>query len=212
MKAFSCSNAGPLLFLTPTLPSKAQQKVAAAVKRKKNTAVDAALLKKFEGGYPPSLLRVMSGECVAEGLGFHQLAMQIAITSNVLGKSEEAMLTGCAGLIANHQSDGSRYNTPEKRAAELKRMHQYTLGNPCYAFSVGALKTLLPQGTATPDLSSLPAEAGEVTGDGENADGSQGGVTMAENGMFAKTKEAGMSVPSTKNLLFWREFGETDGG
>lgn len=87
------------------LYAKARQKVDAAAKRKKNLVVDSALLKKFDGGYPPSLLRVMSGECVAEGLGFHQLAMQIAITSNVLGKSEEAMLALCEGLIAGHVSD-----------------------------------------------------------------------------------------------------------
>ena len=140
----------------------------------------------------------MSGECVAEGLRFHQLAMQIAITSNVLGKPEAAMWAVCEGLIASHVSDGSRYNTPAKRAFELVRMHQYTLGNPCYSFSVGALKSLLPPGTAAPDLSSLPAGSGEVLGDGENDDGSQGGVTMAENGIYVKTEKSRTMLPVPK--------------
>jgi len=176
------------------LYAKAEQKVAAAAKRKKNTVVDAALLKKFEGGFPPSLLKVMSGECVAEDLGFHKIAMQIAITANVLGKDEAATLALCEGLIANHVSDGIRYNTPHKRKIELARLHQYTLGNPCYSFSVGGLKSLLPPGTPAPDLSSLPSAAGDVVGDGENDDGSQGGVTMAENGIWVKHEKGEQKV------------------
>ena len=183
------------LTLTPTLNqklavlyAKAEQKVLAAAKRKKNKVVDAALLKKFEGGFPPSLLKVMSGEVVADGLGFHQIAMQIAITANVLGKSEDATVDLCEGLITNHVSDGSRYNTPHRRKLELIRLHQYTHGNAAYSFSVGGIKSLLPPGTPAPDLSSLPVEAGGVTGDGENEDGSQGGVTLAENGIWCKVR------------------------
>jgi len=87
---------------------------------------------------------------------------------------------------------------PAKRTFELVRMHRYTLGNPCFSFSVGALKSLLPPGTAAPDLSSLPAAAGEVLGDGENDDGSQSGVTMAENGIYVKTEKNGTPPPIAK--------------
>jgi hypothetical protein len=45
---------------------------------------------------------------VAPNLGFHKIALQIAITSNALGKTEDQMLEACAGLIGNHQSDGFR--------------------------------------------------------------------------------------------------------
>ena len=70
----------------------AEQKVSAAVKRKKDSSKDAALLARFKGEFPPTLVKVMSGEGVKDGVGFHQLAMQIAITTNALGKPEDLML------------------------------------------------------------------------------------------------------------------------
>ena len=97
--------------------AKAEQKVIAAAKRRKDSAKDVELLARFKGEYPPSLLRVMGGEPSAQGIGFHQIAMQIAITSNALGKKEPEMLALCEGLVQNHQSDGSRYNTPANDAA-----------------------------------------------------------------------------------------------
>lgn len=135
------------------LYKKAEQKVAGALKRRKQSKQDAKLLEKFEGNYPPSLVRVMSGEGIEEGAGFQQIALQIAITSNALRKSEEAMLEACAGIIANHVSDGSRYNTPAKRRAELVRMHRYMDGNPLYEFSGAAVaKLAVPnEQTSAPD-------------------------------------------------------------
>jgi hypothetical protein len=69
-----------------------------------------------------------------------------------LGKKEEEVLALSKGLLANHVSDGSRYNTPHRRKVELQRMLRYCEGNVCYSYSVGALKKLVPAGTLAVNL------------------------------------------------------------
>lgn len=174
-----------------TFYAKAEQKVAAAAKKRKDHTADAKLLQLFKGDFPPSLLKVMAGRGTAEGMGFHQIAMQIAITANALGKKEDAALAACEGLIQNHVSDGSRYNTPVKRRVELQRMIRYIQDNPCYDYSSGALRKLVPAGQPTPDLDGLPESAGAVLGastpageGGEAVPASElcGGVYMTEAG------------------------------
>lgn len=54
------------------------------------------------------------------------------------------MLALCEGLIQNHVSDGSRYNMPAKRRAELSHQFRYTSDNPCYSYSRGAVRNLVP--------------------------------------------------------------------
>ena len=142
--------------------AQAEQKVAAAAKRKKDSSKDKELLARFKGQYPPTLARIMAGEGTADDLGFHQIAMQIAITSNALGKMEAQMLEACAGLVENHVSDGSRYNTPAKRRAELSRMYAYTNDNVCYTYSRDAVRRIAPKGAETSDLDGLTADAGEI--------------------------------------------------
>lgn len=139
---------------------------------------------------------MMAGEGTADGMGFHQIAMQIAITANALGKKEEEVLALSAGLLENHVSDGSRYNTPAKRKTELQRMLRYCEGNVCYSYSSGALKKLVPGNQPTPDLDGLPETADAVTGVGAagNDDGLLGGVFMTEMGVYRKTEDA-----NTKN-------------
>lgn len=113
------------------LYAKAPAKLEAALKRRKNKKQDFALLAKFKGQFPPSLARVMSGEAVNGGVGFHSIALQIAITANALGKTEEEILELCEGLVNNLESDSTRYNTPAKRRMELARLHTYTQDNLC---------------------------------------------------------------------------------
>jgi hypothetical protein len=72
--------------------AKAENKVTAASQRKKSSKADLSLLAKFKGAFPPSVQRIMTGECVAPNLGFHKIALQIAITANALGKTEEEVL------------------------------------------------------------------------------------------------------------------------
>lgn len=107
------------------------------------------------GRYPPSLLKIMAGEGLAENTGFHKIALQVVITSHALGKNEEQMLAACEGLLLNHVSDGHRYNTPTKRRIELQRLFRYTEGNPCYEYRKDAVRSLLPMGTVAPDLDGL---------------------------------------------------------
>ena len=77
------------------------------------------------------------------------------ITSHALGKNAEQMLAACEGLMLNHVSDGTRYNTPAKRRGELQRMFRYTEGNPCYEYRRDAVRSLLTKGTQAPDLDGL---------------------------------------------------------
>ena len=109
------------------LYAKAQQKVEAAMKRRKSSAKDANLLNQFKGELPPSLLKIMAGE--TGDIGFHPIAMQIGITANAIGMRLDKVLPLCEGLIQNHKSDGNRYNTPAKRRAEIERMYNYTHDN-----------------------------------------------------------------------------------
>lgn len=125
--------------------------------------------------------------------GFQQLAMQIAITSNAIMKTEAQMLEAAEGLIANHNSDGSRYNSPAKRRAELVRMHQYTNENVCYEYSSGAVKKLSEPGIPTPDLAGLPASAGSIEGEGVDDGGLSQGVFLTNTGVWVKTDDRGRS-------------------
>lgn len=131
----------------------------------------------------------MAGEGTADGVGFHQLAMQIAITASSLGKKEEEVLSLCEGLMQNHVSDGTRYNTPAKRRAELQRMLHYCEGNVCYTYSRDAVRKLVPTGQASADLDGLPESAGAITVQGSNGndDGMLSGVFITEAGIYRKT-------------------------
>jgi len=176
--------------------AKAEQKVAAAVKRRKESSKDVQLLAKFGGTYPPTVARLMAGEGLEEKIGFHQIALQVGVVSNALGKTEDEMLLACAGLIENHQSDGTRYNSPSKRRTELVRMFHYTAGNVCYPYSKGAVKALLAKGEAGADLDGLTAEAGAVTSVKSDLpdDGLLGGVFLTETGVYKKTDTGALKI------------------
>lgn|GEM_PF-1936647 len=178
--------------------AKAEQKITVAAKKKKDSSKDKELLSRFKGAYPPSLLKVMTGESVAEDAGFHQLAMQIAITTNALGKPESEMLSLCEGLVTSHVSDGSRYNTPEKRRAELSRMFNYTADNVCYTYSKEAVRRMLPNDVQTTDLDGLPDTAGGVLSPVEDdEEGYLGGVFITEGGIYKRTEHGGLTHAGT---------------
>lgn len=173
------------------LYSTSHDKVDKAIKSRKNAKVDEKLLKRFGGDVPPSILSIMSGETVAKDVGFQKIATQLAITAHALGKSEEEFLTLCAGLCEKHQSDGTRYNTQEKRRRELARMWQYMHQNPCYAFSVGGVKSLVASDVKTPDLDDGGVEVDhEEETEHEELDHSiSQGVRVNARGIFRKTEE-----------------------
>jgi hypothetical protein len=149
---------------------KAQGKIEEAVKRRAKGSTDEALLAQFKGQYPPTVQRLMAGDGLAPGTGFHKIAMQLAITANALGKSADDLVESCAGLCANHQSDSPRYNSPRKRKEELRRMWDYTHDNPCYGFSRGGIRSLCDVDVGTSDLDGLSASVGigHVPEDGDD--------------------------------------------
>lgn len=140
--------------------SKSADKVTKAVKMRGKASKDEALLARHKGQFPPTVLRLMAGEGVAPGKGFHKVAMQLAITANALGKGEEEFLNLCNGLCQTHQGDSDRYNSPKRRKDELSRMWNYTHDNPCYGYSRGGIRDIVAIGEPTSDLEDPMAAMG----------------------------------------------------
>lgn len=116
------------------------QKVEDLLKKRAKFKPDPQLREKA-GSY--SIQLAMAGIGIKPGVGFHQLALQLSAAAVTAGMSEELFVRECEGLVNSHESDGSRYNTPDKRRIELARMFRYVNGNPCYEFSIGGVKSLL---------------------------------------------------------------------
>jgi hypothetical protein len=137
--------------------SKAMQKVEDLLKRRAKFKPDPHVREKAGCA---SIQYMMAGLGIKAGVGFQQIATQLAIAAVSAEMSEERFIVECSGLIENHQGDGSRYGSPQKRADELRRMHRYMNGNPCYEFSVGAIKTLLNH--PAPDLDGITTTKEDV--------------------------------------------------
>jgi hypothetical protein len=69
------------------LYAKAESKVEASAKKRKDSKKDFELLAKFKGEFPPSLAAVMAGT-ITPKVGFHSIALQVTITANALGKAK----------------------------------------------------------------------------------------------------------------------------
>lgn len=134
----------------------------------------------------PSFEMLLEGEGIAHDAGFHQLAMQIAITAHHSGMKLPDLLTKASGLCEKHESDSYRYNTPTKRLNEIERMWAYTEDNPCYEYSPGAIISLLSH--QAPDLQGLQMTREEVEdnmGSEEVEDEDYSGVVMNRSGVYA---------------------------
>lgn len=134
-----------------SLFAKYKDKVTSKVSARKSKK-DEKLIAQFEGKVPATLESICKGENLDSNSGFQSIATQIAISMVALGQTESQMLEMCEGLVNNHQSDGSRYNTPMKRRKELSRMYHYMENNPCYDFSAGGLISLLDNKATATDL------------------------------------------------------------
>lgn len=152
---------------------KAQSKVEESLKRRAKGNVDEALLAKFKGKYPPTVQKLMAGEGVLPGVGFHKIAMQLAITANALGKTSDDLVEACQGLCSSHESDSPRYNSPRKRKEELRRMWEYTHDNPCYGYSRGGIRSLCDADLPTSDLDGVS----ESVGIGQVPDGDEDAIS-----------------------------------
>jgi hypothetical protein len=191
---------------------KFKEKIEKQTKERAKFKADEKLLEKYSGQFPPTVERIMRGEGLKPGAGFQKIAMQLGITANALGKSEDDLIAMCEGLVQNHQSDGDRYNTPRKRKDELRRMWKYTQGDEVYGYSAGAIKSLLAVGETTPDLNhpSQNAAAGMVQDEdstelppelAQEFDGAGSGfldgLVLLKTGIWRRTTEGPKQLSST---------------
>lgn len=140
--------------------SKAQDKVMKAQVTKRNSSRTMKLLEErcraVGAALPPSLLALGSGRIKPRaGIGFNQIAIQLCTAAHALGTNEDELVALCAGLIANHEGDSNRYGTPSRRNAALRAMFRYTSENPCYEFSVGGVRSVMPSSASLNDLRGL---------------------------------------------------------
>jgi hypothetical protein len=197
-----------------TMFDKFKNKVEAMAKVKAKAKGDVELLSRFKGEFPPTVLRLMSGEGVLPGAGFHSLAMQLSITAVALGKSADDLVAACDGLVHSHQSDSPRYNSPRKRKEELRRMFDYNSGESLYEYSKGAIKRLCAAGVSTSDLDSpMDSMAGMVQDENtvmpeglqEDIDSAQAslleGVILLKQGIFRRTSEGAQML---SNISFYK--------
>lgn len=161
----------------------AKQKVQ-AVKRKKIKPVDAAQLKQ----HGPIVAKLMNGEVLVD-TGFNKVAIQVALYAREARIKEDTLVSFCAGLIQNHQSDGNRYNSAAKRERELRRMIRYVEDNPSYEYSIEPIKAML--------RASELAESGDFESDDPDSDEAQVrpvfslGVSVGDIGYLASKGEEG---------------------
>jgi hypothetical protein len=138
--------------------AKACDVVAARYKAgQKNKVSNEQIKKRFEGKFPPQLVKVLSGE-VQSQQGFQATALQVAISAAALDKSLDDTLAEAEGLLKHHSGDSDRYNTYYKRKIALRQAFQYIQDNPTYQFSMGGIKSLLPED----ERKSAESEEGEA--------------------------------------------------
>lgn len=126
---------------------------ASAARRVSAPRVDTAFQKRFGGKLPPVLAALGQGRFPSP-VGWNLIVIQLGLAAHAVGMDEDALVSACRGLIANHESDGGRYNTPHKREAEMRRMYDY-LPNSNYQLSVGGLRSILPKGLRCNDFKGL---------------------------------------------------------
>jgi len=185
--------------------SEAMIKVSDAVKRKKSTKADLELIKKFKGQFPPTIKAILNGEKLNDDAGWNQIAMQVAIVGNALGKSHDEVVEQARQLIDTHAGDSGRYGNPTLRERELRAQLAYTLDNPCYVYSVGAVKKLLAEGESAPDLAGITSEKAAadyastkatIEADEDDDDDFTGGVILGASGIRQRSAEGEMKVLS----------------
>jgi hypothetical protein len=98
------------------------------------------LVARYQGKLPETLTRMMAGDGIKAGVGFQELATQLAISAHAFSLSCEDFLTQCQGLCETHVGDGTRYRSEPLRRKELARMWHYMNENPTYEFSAAALR------------------------------------------------------------------------
>jgi hypothetical protein len=168
--------------------SQARDAMDRAIKSRKNKKRDSGVLAGFKDKTPPTVEKLLTGEGIKGDIGFHQIAMQLAIIAHGLGWSEDELKQKAVELCKKHQSDGSRYNSFKKRQDELGRMWWVMDGNPCYDFSTGAVIDLMEGGAPEcRDLSDL--EPTDMGADGTPELSITLGLSISRLGIFARTED-----------------------
>lgn len=124
--------------------SKSREKVEKGLKAKGRRKKQPDILVKFKGAWPETISQILKGEAkLKDQVGWNYLAMQLAITADSLGKTEEELLKDAEGLLETYVGDGKRYGSAKLRKQELINQFRYHNGNVCSEFSVGGILSLL---------------------------------------------------------------------
>lgn len=186
--------------------SKAREKVENGIRsRKKSKKGGNTDLLRFKGEWPETLQKILAGEGLKDNVGWNYIAVQLAITATALGKTEDQFLADASGLIETYHGDSTRYGTPNKRRAELRKQYQYHSENPCYEYSIGGILSLVTKETvATTDLT-----LGEYVADGSESEAETPEeeekertlqVRVNSHGMYSKTENGWRNI---SHLGFW---------
>lgn len=176
--------------------SKAREKVDKALNNRKKRKKQPDELARFKGDWPETLRTILQGQGLKDKVGWNYLCVQLAVTADALGKTEDQLLEDAQVLIESYAGDSERYGTVAKRKLELRNKFRYFSGNPCYEFSVGGVLSLVDKGTA--EVSDL--NLGEYVpeeGEEEEKEGAEEGsndadlptkqVRINSHGMFSRT-------------------------
>jgi len=188
--------------------AQARDKVGKAVVKRKTRKTGTSPLAKFNGAWPDTFEGVLQGLTLHDNVGWNQISMQLAITAHELGITEEKLLADAEGVINNHSSDSSRYNSPSKRRKDLVEMFRYADQNPTLEYSPGAILALLiPEVRANADITfgdfvpDPPAVQGQAAStDSESEDNVEevaedtGVVRISRAGIFVRGDEGYRSV------------------
>lgn len=147
-------------------------------------------LLRFKGEWPETLRTILSGQGLKDKVGWNYLCVQLAVTADALGKTEEQLLQDAEPLLMSYAGDSGRYGTPQKRKQELRDKYRYFSGNPCYEYSVGGVLSLVVPDVATKSDLAM----GEYIPDGsegedgeDDEDESTIRVKINANGIYSKT-------------------------
>lgn len=134
----------------------------------------------------PDVQKVLEGN-VNPDAGFNKIALQIALYARDSGWTSADLVKKAEKLLENHQSDGSRYNSPARRAVELQRMMDYLEDNPAYNFAASGIRAILATAkkAVTEEGEETPAEEAQ-----EDYVEFSAGVSVAGNA-YVVTKEDG---------------------
>lgn len=173
--------------------AQARDKVEKAVSKKKTRKAANDQLQKYKGEWPQTLEGVLNVSAIKDAVGWNLISLQLSIVAAELGKSEEQLLADADGVIQNHESDSTRYNTPNKRRRDLRDMFRYVSGNPCYEYSTGGVLSLIkPDIRPTCDIALgeyVPEQKPESEQEKEEEEDPTAPIQVNRNGIFVRTDD-----------------------